>query len=88
MKKENNEEKEIYSCSVVLSIQNIINICGTIEEIKEKLQFINDNLFYVEKPDGFFDEDFIFPEPCILVKEEDVSSIRVFKLGEFEKECY
>ncbi len=86
MKKEE-KEKDIYNCSVILSMQNVINIYGNINEIKKKLQFIKNNLFYVEKPDDFFDEDFILPEPCILVKEDDVSSIKVFKLGEYEEEC-
>ena len=82
-----NEEKNNYSCSVVLSMQNVINIVGTIDEIKEKLQFIAGNLFYVEKPADFGNEDFCLPEPCILVQENDVSSIRVFKLGEYAEEC-
>ena len=82
-----NEEKNNYSCSVVLSMQNVINIVGTIDEIKEKLQFIADNLFYLERPDDFENEDFILPEPCILVQENDVNSIRVFKLGEYAEEC-
>ena len=81
-----NEEK-IYGCSVVLSMQNIINIVGTISEIKEKLKFIVNSLFYVENPDGFYSEDFILPEPCILTQEDDVSNVRVFKLGEYKEKC-
>ena len=70
-----NEEK-IYSCSVVLSMQNIINIVGTIDEIKEKLKFIAGSLFYVKNPDNFASDDFIMPEPCILTQENDINSYK------------
>ena len=77
------DEKNIYSCSVVISLQNIINMHGTIEEIREKLKFIENSLFHVE----YNTDDSILSEPCILIQQDDVSDIRVFKLDEYKKEC-
>ena len=72
------EQDKEFSCSVVVSLENILNFYGTKKEIESKLKFIRDSLFEVE------DEKFSRKQPVILVAQDDVSDVRIFEIGDYE----
>lgn len=78
------KDEEIWSCSVIISQQNIFYFWGEIPKIKEKLKFIKSSLFFAEPVKSDEEEliEFKFV-PVILTAQKDVSDVRVFSLRNY-----
>ena len=86
MKNEEIWDKEIWSCSVVISQQNVFHFSGEIPKIKEKLKFIKSSLFFSEIDESDEEEiEFKFV-PVILTRQGDASDVRVFSLRNLESQ--
>ena len=76
----------IYGCTVVISSYNIFNFTGNIAEIKEKLKFIYNHIYFIEIIESDEESAETKPIPVILSHENDITDVRVFSLSNYKEE--
>ena len=84
--KNDEEEKQIYGCSVIMKNKNVLFFCGTLQYILDKLKFIKSSiLFSMTNISEDAEEDSEFEDYIVLATQQnDVSSIRLTNLKNYK----